>query len=210
MNIVVFVVYVDDLLMFGGRQSEPVLSKVGREIKMDDPEEIGKYLGCNHEFVTVGPTTTIVWEMRDYLISAVDEYKAVTGLTSITPASTPFAADESNDVYLRRLSKPGRRAKSCASFLMKLLWAARQAVPQLSYTIHSLASQMHKWSEEADRRLHRLYQYVTHVVSQDWVLSGSLSTLDLERLELRGWPDADLAGDNWTTKSTSGCFIELA
>ena len=59
MDVVVFVVYVDDLLMFGGPQLELVLSKVRREIKMDDPEEIGKYLGCNHEFVTVGPTTTI-------------------------------------------------------------------------------------------------------------------------------------------------------
>ena len=65
---------------------------------MDDLEEIGKYLGCNHEFVTVGPTTTIVWEMRDYLLCAINEYKAVTRLTSITPASTPFAANESNDL----------------------------------------------------------------------------------------------------------------
>ena len=117
MDVVVFVVYVDDLLMFGGPQLEPVLSKVRREIKMDDPEEIGKYLGCNHKFVTVGPTTTIVWEMRDYLISAIDEYKAVTGLTSITPASTPFAADESNDVYLRRLSKPGHGLSRVHRFL---------------------------------------------------------------------------------------------
>ena len=128
----------------------------------------------------------------------------------MTPAATPFAADEGRDRFLLNLSPPGKWAKHAASFLMKLPWAARQAVPQMSWSIHSLASQLHKWSTEADRRLHRLYQYVVHVVNQDWVLTGSLSTQDLGVLELRGWPDADLNGDDWTTRSTSGCFVELA
>ena len=56
-DVVVFVVYVDDLLMFGGPNLQPVLSKVREVINMDDPEEIGKYLGCNHEFKTVDPIT---------------------------------------------------------------------------------------------------------------------------------------------------------
>ena len=42
------------------------------------------------------------------------------------------------------------------------------------------------------------------------VLSGVLCTTDLESLNIDCWPDADLCGDVFSTKSTSGRFIELS
>ena len=44
----------------------------------------------------------------------------------------------------------------------------------------------------------------------DIVLSGCLSSADREEAELHVWPDADLAGDELSTRSTSGYFLEVA
>ena len=76
---------------------------------------------------------------------------------------------------------------------MKLLYAARMCCPNLNVPVQRLATQVTKWSAEADRRLLRLYQYVKFAV--DWVLTGSLSVQDFNHLVLRAWPDADLCGD---------------
>ena len=91
---------------------------------------------------------------------------------------------------------------------MKLLYGARMAGPWLTVAIMRLARQIHKWTAECDRRLHRLYCYIEGTVQQ--VLTGVLSTGDLEHLKIDCWPDADLCGDIFSTKSTSGRFIELS
>ena len=43
----------------------------------------------------------------------------------------------------------------------------------------------------------------------DLVLSGSLSSEDRDDAELWVWPDADLAGDELSTRSTCGFFLEV-
>ena len=43
----------------------------------------------------------------------------------------------------------------------------------------------------------------------DLVLSGSLSSEGREEAELWVWPDADLAGDELSTRSTCGFFLEV-
>ena len=82
------------------------------------------------------------------------------------------------------------------------------AGPWLTVAIMRLARQIHKWSVECDRRLHRLYCYIHSTMSQ--VLTGVLSTGDQKDLRIDCWPDADLCGDIFSTKSTSGRFIELS
>ena len=85
---------------------------------------------------------------------------------------------------------------------MKLLYSARMAAPWLTVAIQRLATQITKWSAEADRRLHRLFCYINSHPEQ--VLNGSLSTGDLATVQVVAWPDADLAGDIFSSKSTSG------
>ena len=45
--------------------------------------------------------------------------------------------------------------------------------------------------------------------SADLVLSGCLSSEDRDSAELWVWPDADLAGDDLSTRSTCGFFLEV-
>ena len=90
--------------------------------------------------------------------------------------------------------------------LLKLLYGTRAAWPPSAVVISRLASFITKWNAECDRRIDRLMAFVkTH---GDLVLSGRLSSEDKDAAELHVWPDADLVGDDLSTRSTSGpaCF----
>ena len=91
---------------------------------------------------------------------------------------------------------------------MKALYSCRIAWPQVAVAIQRLAAQVSKWSAECDRRLDRPVDYMAS--NGNLVLAGSLGEHDLDAIELVLWPDADLNGDEFHTKSTSGCFLELA
>ena len=104
-------------------------------------------------------------------------------------------------------NQPGEQAKTCASHLMKLLFAARMACPWLLVPITRLASFVTRWTVFHDLALRRLMSFCCH--NSDYVLRGTLSTADLLDCELHFYPDADLAGDHSSTRSTSGLWVEL-
>lgn len=105
------------------------------------------------------------------------------------------------------MSTPGKWGPQAASFLMKPLYAARVARPDIFVPIQQLASEITRWSAECDRRLHRLYCYMFS--SMNMSLNGKLHYNDA-RFVLRFWPDADLCGNPFTARSTSGMWVELA
>ena len=82
------------------------------------------------------------------------------------------------------------------------------ACPLLSVAIQRLSCNISRWTAECDRRLHRIYCYLS--AHCDDVLTGSLCETDLAGMQAIAWPDADLNGDMMTSKSTSGFFLELA
>jgi hypothetical protein len=89
-----------------------------------------------------------------------------------------------------------------------LLYGARIAAPWLIVPVQRLASHVHSWNGECDRRLVRLHDFIFS--SPDLVLTGVLSDLDADALELHLWPDSDFNGDIMHAKSTGGMFLELA
>ena len=144
--------------------------------------------------------------MCDALAAAVRLYVDTTG-QRLKVADSPYPPDISDKELSKLLELPGTAGEHSASFLMKLLYSARMAAPWITGAILWLATQITKWSAEADRRLHRLFSYIhSH---PERVLSGSLATNDIDSVQIVAWPDADLAGDIFTTKSTSGRWIEL-
>jgi hypothetical protein len=144
--------------------------------------------------------------MADYMRQACHVYSDKTGL-SLKAVDSPFAPDLPEAQLQKLLAEPGRFQQHSASVLMKLLYGARMAAPWLSVPIQRLARQVHRWTAECDRRLHRLYCYVHSSIEQ--VLKGTLSTADFDVVHIDFWADADLAGDLFSTKSTSGRFVEL-
>ena len=88
------------------------------------------------------------------------------------------------------------------------MYGARSAVPWILIAIQRLACNVAKWNAECDRRLKRLYDYIW--TNHDLVLTGSLSNEDMGSLAIHCWPDADLNGCVWHTRSTGGMFVEIA
>ena len=90
---------------------------------------------------------------------------------------------------------------------MKLLFGARLSRPDITVAITRLASKISSWNTSHDRALQRLMQYVA--TRPDLRLHSTLSTEDFADAQLVMSPDADLAGDLETAKSTTGMFLEL-
>ena len=90
---------------------------------------------------------------------------------------------------------------------MKLPFAARLSRPDVTVAITRLASKASSWNTSHDRALKRLMRYVA--TKPDLRLHSTLSTEDFADAQLVMSPDADLAGDLETTKSTTGMFLEL-
>jgi hypothetical protein len=202
---------VDDLLFLGTKQMHKVIAAIRKSIEMDDPQPLSKYLGCNHHLskktVAGGHVVTnATFDMVDYMGQACDAYVSKTGLV-LKPVDSPYAPDLPAGQLDALLALPGKHQQHSASVLMKLLYAARMAAPWLCVAISRLAKQIHKWTADCDRRLHRLYCYIYGTRQQ--VLTGSLSTADLQDVSVEFWCDADLNGDMMSSKSTSGRWIEL-
>ena len=199
-------VYVDDLLMTAPPSHEKELWKALEErVNFDDePAELAKFLGAHHQLSKSGKLTTGKVQMREFLLDAVANYLAETGEKSLSAARTPYLPE---NFSCKGGEDPGVHAKTCSSHLMKLLFAARLARPDLVVAITRLASKVTSWNKSHDRALRRLMQYTQHAA--DLELVGQLSSEDLQTAVLVMSPDADLAGDLETTKSTSGLWLEL-
>ena len=202
----ILVVYVDGLLMISPVALEAALwGALEKRIGFKEPATpIGRYLGANHKMTKSGDESSLIVSMVDFVkTNACEEYRVELGLSALPPVHAPFQGE----LAAEQGEPAGKLAHSCASHLMRLLFAARMARPDLLVAITRLASHVSKWKAVHDKALHQLMCYAaTH---SDEVLTGSLSTDDLLTAQLVASPDADLAGDKGTTKSTSGLWLEL-
>ena len=194
-------VYVGDLLMVAPPSHEKELSKaLEARVNFDEePSELAKFLGAHHHLGKSGNMITGKVQMRGFLLDTIARYTAETGEKSLSAARTPYFPETFSP---KGGEEPGALANSCSSNLMELLFAARLARPDLVVAITRLASKVTSWNRSHDRALRRLMQYVSHAADRELV--GELSSEDLQTAVLVMSPDADLAGDLETTKSTSG------
>jgi len=205
---VLLVIYVDDLLG-SGKESDvrACLANLRKDLKFGEPERIDKYLSCIHKFWKVdNKITQVGFDMCSYLRKACDEFSRVVN-QKLKHVPTPYILDRGLVVTETREKLPGWFEKDAAHYLMTLLYGARMASPWLIVAITRLAARVHKWSAECDDRLIRIYDFVHDRI--DYCIYGSLSTDDFPVVEIWAWPDADLAGDKHSSKSTAGRFIEL-
>ena len=203
------IIYVDDMLALGPRSKlQPFFKELAKHINFDEPADLSKYLGVHHVFAENSKSSTRSYSlsMADFIRSTTEVYEQKTG-KSLKPADTPYSPDLPKDQTERLMTQPGVFAKHSASLLMKPLYGARAVRPDLCVAIQQLASEVTRWSAECDRQCHRLYQYMRGSVSE--VLAGSLSFREGTEYRLSLWPDADLNGNPFTSKSTSGGWLEL-
>ena len=150
--------------------------------------------------------THVKFDMRQYFRSALEQYRTLSG-KSVSIVATPHAPRIDPKDMNSLIETPGELAPHAASLLMKLMYGTRMAFPALAVVISRLASQVTKWTADSDRRLHRVYCYLSGALDQ--VLTGELATSDRDVARIQAWPDADLNGCHLTTKSTSGFFLNI-
>ena len=205
----VLAVYVDDLLMVAPRDKEEKLwADIAAQVTFDEEQApIGKFLGAHHVFKKDGNVTTLTVEMEDFMKDAAEIYAAEIGAKKLAEARTPYLPENVWDFAPKGGEQAGEQSATCSSHLMKLLFAARLSRPDITVAITRLASKVSSWNTSHDRALKRLMQYVA--TKPDLRIHSTLSTEDFADAQLVMSPDADLAGDLETAKSTTGMFLEL-
>lgn len=201
----VLVVYVDDLLLASPpNMTDRLWRDLEKDVRFKDPEApIQRYLGTYHVLKGQGGSTTLKVSMNAFLQNAVRTYMHEIGVSSLPFVATPFLEDRFAD----KPGDVGNQSSTCASHLMKLLYAARMCRPDITVAVTRLASFVSKWQPEHDAKLKRLMSYVHH--HADYELNFCLTEQDLQTCVLALSPDADLAGDLSSTKSTSGMWLEI-
>ena len=151
---IIICMYVDELVILGPKAMYPVLEALRKEIEMDDPHTLNKYLGCFHHLLETTvkgeKMMTIQFDMADYFKSACEIFVTETGET-LKPAPTPFAPEVNSEDLDHLLNTPGKFSSKAAGFIMKLMYGARMAMPQICVIVSRLASQITKWSADTDR-----------------------------------------------------------
>ena len=89
---------------------------------------------------------------------------------------------------------------------MKILFAARMGRFDLLFSVVSLARLVTRWTVSCDKRLFRLICYLH--TTQDHCLISIVGD-PIKECKLVVYSDADWAGDNRTSKSTTGALIAL-
>ena len=141
------------------------------------------------------------FDMEDYCNDAVALYKRVAGVDKLREAKTPFCPDGS--LLAIDDCETGELAGSACKVLMKSLWLARLARPDIQKPICDLATEITKWSKNCDKRLYRLICYINS--SKTYRLCGQIQDSPND-LKLLLFVDADFAGEVDDTKSTNGGF----
>ena len=211
------IVYVDDLLLIAAQAS---LKKIWQAIESkvrfgEEAQPLRRYLGVHHHVVQTGAVTEIVVDQAQFLIEATKTYATEIGVSTLPFRATPYhltSGDAPPDDIATRGVEPdvpaGKQAGSCASHLMRLLYAARQTRPDLTTAITRLTSSITRWNQLHDVELHQLMCYAAHHARD--TMHFVLSRNDLLTVKVQLWVDSDWAGDKSHSKSTSGYFLELA
>eukprot|EP00435_Cladocopium_sp_Y103_P049117 s114_g14.t1 len=151
------------------------------------------------------PVNLVRYDMSSFLESCVDAYCQLAKVekSSLPRVQTPFTEAGIARLTLDEKETPRRLQPIASKVLMKVLFAARMARPDLLRATQSLASRVTKWPAECDIALHRLVSYVNSWT--DLFLEGFVGD-SLDDCQLWLFADADHAAE-FDSKSTSGCAM---
>lgn len=215
-ELALLVVYVDDLLLVAATQMQAKLwASLENKIRFGElPKALDRYLGVHHTIERNGNDMKVIVSQRDFLKAAASTYAAEIDVRTLPRRVSPYhdvSGDapplDGNNLGTMPEIPRGAQSSTCASHLMKLLYAARQSRPDLLLAISRLASAVSRWNVLHDQELFQLMAYVEHHADESLVFE--LSTADYDDAYVALWVDSDWAGDKSTSRSTSGYFLEI-
>ena len=129
------------------------------------------------------------YDMSEYAKQSVEMYTKLTSVAKFKQATTPFLPDGSFIPSDHEIS--GEIAPHACALVVKQLWLARLARPDLIKALNILSSRIQKWSKNDDKRLYGFKCYLN--TTANYGLKGKIGD-PAEDLELSLYADADFAG----------------
>lgn len=196
----------DDFVLAGDETTHSSFwHDLGKRILIDDIGDLGRFLGRHHTTVKCGNEERFAFDMRAYAKDIVQEYATLTGTTVFRKSSAPFLAKVAEQLDELEEAE-GQLASSASSILMKLMWIARLARPDVLRATTWLATKIHSWGRACDSHLHRVMCYLYH--TQNDLLTGWIAD-EPKDIYVERFVDADFCGDEQDCDSTSGGWIQL-
>ena len=208
-QVMVLNIYVDDLTLAGAAKLHGQFWKLLREkIKLDPEAEVLtdgiRILGRLHRSHRTIDGTTLTLDMGSYAQQVVELYAELADIDkdSLKAVPTPCLSESAivDDDLVTGIMQP-----HASKVLMKALWLARLARPDIYFIVTRLASFVTKWTRWHDKVLHRLVSY-PHA-HPDLCMQASVAYGHTPSLHV--YTDADFGSCPFTAKSTSGILIAI-
>ena len=125
-------------------------------------------------------------------------------VTDLRQVGTPCIDD--HDITADELATRGVLMEQSARIVLKALYVARIARPDIYFAVNTLAREVTRWTKACDRRLHRLISYVhwtQHWVQHCWVGDKPADVI------VALYVDAGFGGDLTDSKSSTGAMLCL-
>ena len=198
-------VYVDDFTLSGPAEHHAAFWKrLRRDVELEKEAGLERVLGRHHDVLTIENREHIAFNMEDYSVQACELYQQLSGGKPLKPATTPFCLEGS--FLPQDDEEEGELAGNACKILMKCLWLARHARPDIIKAIGDLATKVQKWTRNCDKALFRMMCYIHSTPGHRLVgKAGDPANV----LKLRLFVDADFAGDRLDCKSISGGYLVL-
>ena len=202
-------IYVDDLTLAGHASLHNRFWQMLREkIKLEPEAEVLsegiRILGRLHRLHRSDDGAVMSLDMSSYAQQVVDLYSELTGVekASLKVVPTPCLAESAmtDDDLL-----PGIMQSYAARVLMKALWLARLARPDIYFVVTRLASFVSRWTKWHDKVMHRLISYLH---AHPNLCMQAVVAYD-QQPSLHVYTDADFGSCPFTAKSTSGILIAI-
>ena len=137
-----------------------------------------------------------------------ERFTAETGICLTRKVDSPYITNEAWAADATVEDNPGVYTKVAPSYAASALFLYRVGRPDIAASTQRLCSKVTYWTTVHDKALIRLMCYAFS--TREFVVTGSLSPVDLIDLQLHCYSDADLNGNPETSKSASGWWVELA
>ena len=144
--------YVDDILLSGPEENHQDCWKMlQKHTEIEDPTPVDRVLGRRHLITRDEKGASMKLDMSDFAANACTAYEELSGCV-LKKATTPYLPEGSlvdSDFTVR-----GEMAQDASKVLMKILWSARLARPDLLKGISDLTRKITTWSRADDKRFH--------------------------------------------------------
>lgn len=190
--------YVDDLLFFGSNEDDNKNFKIKlcTNFQMKDLGLASNYLGISIK-QDMNSSITVL-NQKAYLEKILSDYQ----MTDCKSVSTPIEQNYNFNLLARDNSENQEIESKCRMLIGSLLYACCTR-PDLCVAISFLSRYQHCASNDLFKSLKRILRYIKGTINLSLIYRKN------KNFELKGYCDADWAGDKIDRKSTTGYIFSI-